>query len=179
MRKSTVGSYFSSKYSITDKLKTFTSLNQLNIYITNYGHNIQPLTVIKTRQLSDRTCLILGQQQQWDVVPPYQLLESTQTATSQDPRACSWSPWLRTSGASNKILVQWLSTNSTLSSKILQLNSCIRSFSAVYPSNTFQKFPSQWNPLKYIHLNDSPIGMSSLNSLQWAFLLRLPRSFLG
>ena len=81
MWENTVGLYFSSKDSISDKLKTFTSLNQLNIYITNYGHNIQPFTIIKTRQLSDKTCLILGKQQQCDVVPPYQLLESAQTAT--------------------------------------------------------------------------------------------------
>ena len=30
----------------------------------------------------------LGQQQQWEAVPPYQLLESAQTVTSQDLRAC-------------------------------------------------------------------------------------------
>ena len=30
-----------------------------------------------------------GQQQQWEAVPPYQFLESAQTATSQDPRAKS------------------------------------------------------------------------------------------
>ena len=35
-----------------------------------------------------------GQQQQWEAVPPYQLLESAQTATSQDPRACSGLPGL-------------------------------------------------------------------------------------
>ena len=29
--------------------------------------------------------LELGQQQQWEVVPPYQLLESAQTVTPQDP----------------------------------------------------------------------------------------------
>ena len=36
--------------------------------------------------------LALGQQQQWEVVPPYQLLESAQTMTPQDPRACSGLP---------------------------------------------------------------------------------------
>ena len=33
--------------------------------------------------------LKLGRQQQWEAVPPYQLLESAQTTTPQDPRACS------------------------------------------------------------------------------------------
>ena len=32
--------------------------------------------------------LELGQQQHWEAVPPYQLLESAQTVTHQDPRAC-------------------------------------------------------------------------------------------
>ena len=45
MRKNTVGPYFSSKDSITDRLKTFTSLNQVNIFIINYQHNIQPFTI--------------------------------------------------------------------------------------------------------------------------------------
>ena len=31
--------------------------------------------------------LELGQQQQWEAVPPYQLLESAQTVTPKDPRA--------------------------------------------------------------------------------------------
>ena len=48
----------------------------------------------------------LGQQQQWVAVPPYQLLESAQTTSSQDPRACSWYPWLGLGEANNKILVQ-------------------------------------------------------------------------
>ena len=30
-----------------------------------------------------------GRQQQWEAIPPYQLLESAQTVTSQDPRAYS------------------------------------------------------------------------------------------
>ena len=30
-----------------------------------------------------------GRQQQWEAIPPYQLLESTQTMTSHDPRAYS------------------------------------------------------------------------------------------
>ena len=34
----------------------------------------------------------LERQQQWEVVPPYQLLESAQRATPQDPRACSSLP---------------------------------------------------------------------------------------
>ena len=46
--------------------------------------------------------LELGQQKQWEVVPPYQLLESAQTASPQDPRSCSWSPWLRTGGESKQ-----------------------------------------------------------------------------
>ena len=34
----------------------------------------------------------LGQEQQWEAVPPYQLLESAQSSTPQDPRACSGLP---------------------------------------------------------------------------------------
>ena len=33
--------------------------------------------------------LKLGQKKKWEAIPPYQLLESAQTTTSQDPRACS------------------------------------------------------------------------------------------
>ena len=36
--------------------------------------------------------LELGQQQQCEAVPPYQLLESAQTATPRDPRAFSSLP---------------------------------------------------------------------------------------
>ena len=39
--------------------------------------------------------LELGQQHQWEAIPPYQLLERTQTASPQGPRAFFWSPWLR------------------------------------------------------------------------------------
>ena len=46
----------------------------------------------KHKEMNNRTCLSYGQQQQWEAVPPYQLLESAQTATSQDPRACSGLP---------------------------------------------------------------------------------------
>ena len=40
-----------------------------------------------------------GQQQQWEAVPPYQFLESAQTATSQDPRAQSGLPGLELGAA--------------------------------------------------------------------------------
>ena len=46
----------------------------------------------KRKEISDKTCLSCGQQQQWEAVPPYQLLESAQTVTSQDPQACSGLP---------------------------------------------------------------------------------------
>ena len=36
--------------------------------------------------------LEMGQQQQWEAVPPYQLLDSAQRATPQDPRAFSSLP---------------------------------------------------------------------------------------
>ena len=49
---------------------------------------MHPFILIKNKEISDRTCLNCGQQQQWEVVPPYQLLESAQTATPQEPRAC-------------------------------------------------------------------------------------------
>ena len=41
----------------------------------------------------------------------------------------------------NKILVEWLSKHSTLSSKILQLKRCTRSLS-IYPLKLFPQFPS-------------------------------------
>ena len=62
--------------------------------------------------------LELGQQQQLEVVPPYQLLESAQTATPQDPRACSGFPGLELGAAmvryqySNSVLIQNLSVSS-------------------------------------------------------------------
>ena len=43
------GSLLFIKYSITNKLKTFTSLNQLNLYIITINIIIQPFTVIKTK----------------------------------------------------------------------------------------------------------------------------------
>ena len=58
--------------------------------MTNITSNHSQL--LKQRQLGDRTCLSFGQQQQWEAVPPYQLLESAQTVTPQDPRACSGFP---------------------------------------------------------------------------------------
>ena len=71
-----------------------------NIYITkpaNHFYQIYNVTfnhsqLLKQKQLGDRNCLSYGQQQQWEAVPPYQLLESAQTATPQDPRACSGLP---------------------------------------------------------------------------------------
>ena len=53
---------------------------------------MHPFILIKHKEISDRTCFKLGQQQQWEAVPPYQILESAQTETSQDPRACSGLP---------------------------------------------------------------------------------------
>ena len=97
----------------------------------------------------------------------------------QDPRAYSWSPWLRTSGACNKILVQWLSTNSALRSKILQLKICTRSlihFTPQTPSTNSLPNEILWSTFTWMILL---LEMSSLSSLQWAFLLRLPRYFLG
>ena len=91
-----------------------------------------------------------------------------------------WSPWLELGGAINKVPVLRLNTNSAYCSKIFQLQSCTRSTSCSLPLKHLpSNFPFPMNSLKCIHLNDSSPGMSSLNSLQWAFLLRLPRSFLG
>ena len=92
MWKKTVGCYLSSIDSITNKLKTSTSLNQLNIYIITTNITFNHSQLLKQVQLSDRTCLSFGQQQQWEVVAPYQILESAQTTTPQDPRACSGLP---------------------------------------------------------------------------------------
>ena len=82
------GLYFSSTDSITDKLKTLSSVNHL--ITTNITSNHSQL--LKQRQLGDRTCLSFGQEQQWEAIPPYQILESAQTTTPQDPRACSGLP---------------------------------------------------------------------------------------
>ena len=48
---------------------------------------MHPFILIKHKEISDRTWLNCGQQQQWEAIPPYQLLESAQTATPQDRRA--------------------------------------------------------------------------------------------
>ena len=53
---------------------------------------MQPFILIKHKEISDRTCLNYGQQQQWEAVPPYQLLESAQTTNPWDPQACSGLP---------------------------------------------------------------------------------------
>ena len=49
--------------------------------------------------MNEKPVKYCGQQQQWEAVPPYQLLESAQTATSQDPRACSGLPGLELGAA--------------------------------------------------------------------------------
>ena len=46
---------------------------------------MHPFIFSNHKEISDRTYLSCGQQQQWEAVPPYQLLESAQTMTSQDP----------------------------------------------------------------------------------------------
>ena len=46
---------------------------------------MHPYILSKHKEIIDRTCLSCGQQQQWEAVPPYQLLVSAQTATPQDP----------------------------------------------------------------------------------------------
>ena len=50
---------------------------------------MQPFMLRNIKKQIAKPVLGCGQQQQWEAVPPYQLLESAQTATSQDPRACS------------------------------------------------------------------------------------------
>ena len=64
----------------------FTETNYLLRHINT--HNIHLFILRKHKEMNGRTCLSCGQQQQWVAIPPYQLLESAQTATSQDPRAC-------------------------------------------------------------------------------------------
>ena len=87
------GFLFLIKDSIIDKLRTTTSLSHLNIYIISNKHNIQFYTVIKTQTVRGHNLFLEpGQQQQWEAVPPYQFLESAQTAIPQDPRACSGLP---------------------------------------------------------------------------------------
>ena len=85
----------------------------------------------------NRTCLSCGQQQQWEAVPPYQFLESAQTATSQDPRACSGLPSLEI-GAAKQILVFNLVLNqnyqSVLSAQIAENRSS-------YCSNSLNTLP--------------------------------------
>ena len=60
---------------------------------------MHPFIPSKHKEINDKTCLSYGQQQQWEVVPPYQLLESAQTMLPQDPGSCSWYSYLRTGGA--------------------------------------------------------------------------------
>ena len=57
-------------------------------------HCIIQVHTDKTQKLiNNRTCFFeLGQQQQWEAITPYQLLESAQTMSPQDPRACSGLP---------------------------------------------------------------------------------------
>ena len=62
MWKNTVGSYFSSKDSNTDKLKTSTSLNQLNLYIIATNITFNHSQLLKQVQLGDKTYLRFGQQ---------------------------------------------------------------------------------------------------------------------
>ena len=50
------GSLLFIKDSIIDKLKTFTSLNQLNVYIITINITFNHSQLLKQRQLSDRTC---------------------------------------------------------------------------------------------------------------------------
>ena len=65
---------------------------------------MQPFILSNIKKQIVKPVLSCGQQQQWEAVPPYQLLESAQTATSQDPRACSGLPGLEL-GAANQIPV--------------------------------------------------------------------------
>ena len=50
--------------------------------------------------------LELGLQQQWEAVPPYQLLESAQTVTPQPP-SLLWFPWLELGAA----IIKYQSSN--------------------------------------------------------------------
>ena len=78
---------------ITEWTKNTSLLIHLNPYIINYKSNIQSYTDIKTKiNRWQNLFLNFGQQQQWEAVPSYQLLESAQTVTPQDPRACSGLP---------------------------------------------------------------------------------------
>ena len=94
------------------------------------------------------------------------------------PLSLFWSTWLGIGGEINKVPVLRLNTNSAYCSKIFQLQSCTISTSYSLPLKHLpSNFPFPMNSLKCIHLNDSSPGMSSLSSLHWAFLIRLPRSF--
>ena len=84
---------------------------------------------------------------------------------------------MRTGGASNNILVQWLSIHSVLSSKILQLKSCTRSLLQLTPQTpSTNSLPNEilWSAFTWMNTS---LKMRSLSSLQWAFLSRLPRYF--
>ena len=94
------------------------------------------------------------------------------------PLSLLWSPWLELGGAINKVLVLRLNTNSAYYSKIFQLQNCTRSTSCSLPLKHLpSNFPFPMNSLKCIHLNDSSPRMSSLISLHWELLIRLPRYF--
>ena len=64
--------------------------------------------------------LELGQQQQWEAVPPYQLLERSNIDPSGPP-SLLWSPWLELGAA----IVRYQSSNSVL----------IQNLSVVLPAN--------------------------------------------
>ena len=67
------GFLFLIKDSIIDKLRTTTSLSHLTLYIIRNKHNIQSYTIIKINIVREQNLffLKLGQQQQWEAIPPY------------------------------------------------------------------------------------------------------------
>ena len=132
----------------TDKLKTLSSLNHLN----NYWHRFQPFTITKTKQLGDGTCLSLGQQQQWEAVPPYQLLESAQIATPQDPRACSGLlARTRCSKSNTSLQNSVLLQNLTVSSP--QLISCNNQVTAAFLSEQLPYYFSLFPLMNFLNIN--------------------------
>ena len=159
MWKNTVGSYLSSIDSITDKLKTSTSLNQLNIYTITTNITFNHSQLLKQRQLSDRTCLNLDNNNNgrpflptnsWRALKQWLLRTPELSLVSLAGTRCS----------NSQIPVFKLSIKSELISKFSQLTSCNKPSYCSIPLRTTSLlfFPfSPMNFLNIIHLNDSSL----------------------
>ena len=81
MRKNTGGVFVSHQKDFVTKQTKNNFITKPYKYLHHKLHCIIQFHTDKTQNLiNNRTCFFeLGQQQQWEVVPPYQLLECAQT----------------------------------------------------------------------------------------------------